>query len=294
MTSEGQAELHWSRLRLIGRSPAHYHANADDEDSPARRFGSCVHVLALGGDVIRFPGQRKGNAWKAFQRLVAGEEYFVFDGARRGKPWTWAKVDAGSRVIVSSEDVVAAEAGRALQARRVADGRYLVPIVSAAEYEQAQLCAEAVRRCPPAREMLAGDHEVPLRWTLLGRACAGQLDVMGAHHVADLKTTTNSDPEWFGRHAKSMGYHGQLEWYREGADQNGSRVEERGLIAVETKRPFVVTCLRMTERAAEKGRRLVRQYMERLLACEQADEWPGYIQAVADFDIDDDFDWGAA
>lgn len=281
-------EIHFSRLRLMARSPAHYRAHVD-EDSPARRFGSCVHVLALGGEVIRFEGERTGNAWKGFRALVDGAEYFVFDGPHQGTAWKWAKADAGERAIVTSADVELAMVARELQAARREAGRYALPIVTSSEYSVAARVAEAVRSHPIARELLEGETERPLEWPVLGRACAGQLDVLASTRVVDLKTSTKTEPEWFRRHAIGMRYHAQLEWYRAGAVACGYPIEECFVVAVETRPPYAVTCLRLTERALEAGAKTVRLWMERLLACEQADEWPAYVQSIVDLDVEDDF-----
>jgi hypothetical protein len=283
-------EVHFSRLRLMARSPAHYLAYADSGDTPARRFGTCVHVLALGGDVIRYEGKRAGNDWKAFERLVAGDEYFVYDGPRRGKAWAWAKADAGARAIVSSADLELAQDARETQARRRAAGRYEVPIVTASEYDEAARCAEVVRASPIARELLDGETECPLRWSVLGRACAGQLDVLGPRRVVDLKTTTKSEPEWFSRHAMGMAYHAQLDWYAEGARANATRIDDCYIVAVETRAPYAVTCLRLTEHVLELGARLTRLWMERLLSCEASGEWPQYVQSIVDLDAPNDFE----
>lgn len=280
-------EVHFSRLRLMARSPAHYHAYASGGDSAARRFGTCVHVLALGGDVIRYEGKRAGLGWQAFQRLVAGDEYFIYDGDRKGKAWAWAKADAGGRAIVSSADLEVAMAGRELQAQRRAAGRYEVPIVTAAEYEQSARCADAVRTHPLARELLEGECELPLRWSVLGREAGGQLDVVSRarRSITDLKTTTKAEPGWFIRHAIGMAYHAQLDWYREGARENGYPIDECHLVAVESRPPYAVTCLRLTENALEEGRKVWRLWLERLLGCERSGEWPEYVQSVVDFDV---------
>ena len=57
------------------------------------------------------------------------------------------------------------------------------------------------------------------------------------------------------------------------------------LLAVESTAPYVVTVFRVTERALEQGRRTYRLWFERLMACEEADEWPGYVQSVVPLDV---------
>src|SRR5690606_13850553 len=140
---------------------------------------------------------------------VAGERYVVFDGAHRGKKWEAARDEARLTgcVVVSSEDVERAAQGRAMQRQRVLAGQYTLPIVTAEEYRRASECAEAVLAHEEAGPLLTGLTEVPLQWELLGRSCAGQLDVIGDGFITDLKTTACAEQDWFTRQALRMAYH---------------------------------------------------------------------------------------
>jgi hypothetical protein len=95
-----------------------------------------------------------------------------------------------------------------------------------------------------------------------------------------------------------MGYHAQLAWYRIGLRANGIDPQAAHIVAVENSNPFVTTVFRVTEQALDKGERLVRLWMERLLACERHNCWPGYIDERATFDFDipdaDSLDWDDA
>lgn len=70
------APVRFSRLKRMGKSPAHYRAWFDQEepDSPAKRFGRLVHAVVLGGKYVVYDGERRGNAWKAFQAANADAE----------------------------------------------------------------------------------------------------------------------------------------------------------------------------------------------------------------------------
>lgn len=62
--------LHFSTLKYIAQSPAHYaHAvSRTDFDSPAMRIGRAVHALVLQGiDAVVFEGERRGKAWTEFK-----------------------------------------------------------------------------------------------------------------------------------------------------------------------------------------------------------------------------------
>lgn len=230
--------IHFSRLRLMAKSPAHYKA-ADEfprEDTLAMRIGRLIHAMVLGGTYHVWDGTRRGKAWDEFEVAHLGEE-----------------------------------------------------IVTRSEVETAEPVAAAVIAHFGASALLDGDRERRVEWALAGRSCAGRLDVLGAGFITDLKTTTNAEPGWFTRHAIGMGYHAQLAWYRDGVEAAGLPMPERVyVVAVETKPPYVVTPLELTDRAIDMGRRTYRLWFERLLVCEKSDFWPGYVQGVAPFDVPED------
>lgn len=66
--------LSFSALKQMGRSPAHYRAAVTQQlvETPAMRFGTLVHAIVLGGDFAVYEGERRGNAWKAFEEEHAG------------------------------------------------------------------------------------------------------------------------------------------------------------------------------------------------------------------------------
>jgi hypothetical protein len=240
--------VRFSELKLIAVSAAHYAEavstpRSERPSTPAQLFGTSVHAMTLGGDLVVYPGERRGNAWKDFAT------------AHKGRP------------IITSKEAARAE-----------------PV------------SEAVRRDPVAAPLLEGAHEVELEWELCGRRCAGRIDVLGASHIADLKTASTAHPDRLRWQARKLGYIAQLAWYAEGARQNGcDPINGSHLIAVEMKPPSPVTCMRLTERALDEGMRTVRLWLERLRVCEDSGAWPGYAQTVLDLDVpDDDVDlvWG--
>lgn len=276
-------ELHFSQLKHIGRSPLHYRHAVLEGVTASREMdiGSLIHALALGGDVIVFEKNRSGNDWKHFEALVDGADYFVFNGKRNSSnAWRDAKAEAAGRLIVSSEDVERAATARALQAARRAAGKHDAVIVTAAEHEIAQGCVEALRAHDDAAELLAGECEASLRWQYLGRDCAGRIDVLatGARRLTELKMTTSAEPEWFTKNAMRLGYHAQLEWYREGVVYNGFPCDSCCIVAVEPKPPFAITTMEATREMLEEGAKQIRIWTERLLSCEKADSWPAYVQ----------------
>lgn len=279
-------ELHFSDLKRMARSPAHFRAGILEPraSTPAQNFGAMVHAIVLGGDLIVFDGARSGNPWAAFKGLIAGEPHFVFDDPHRGKLWAAAKEEAAGRLIVTSVDVEAATRGR-IQAGRREQGKHPAPIVTVDERDRAQRVADAVLSSSVAEPLLVGAKECDLRWTLGDQACAGRLDVMGAHHITDLKTSASSEPDWFTRQAELMAYHAQLDWYAVGARENGFDVQECYTVVVETRAPFAVTCMRLPSATLREGATVWRAWYERFLVCQASESWPTYVQSVVDLDI---------
>lgn len=232
-----------SNLKHIATSPLHYASSLIEEpsDTPARRMGKLVHSLLLGGTgYVVYNGERRGNAWKAFEAEHDGCE-----------------------------------------------------IVTAKEDEFAKRARDAVLSHDEAPELLEGEHEVPLEWTVMGRRCATRgVDVIGERWQTELKTCFTAAPWRFPHIALQQQYHVQLAWFREAVRQRRDRtVDASYVVVVEMKPPFAVTTWEVSERALHQGDRTWRLWMERLLACEALPddvEWPGYVQTRQVLDVPDD------
>jgi hypothetical protein len=192
--------------------------------------------------------------------LMGGKELAVYPGAvRRGKEWDkFAAAHVGCEIIL------------------------------AADYEVAEAMAGEVQKNRDAMDLLTGIKEKRIEWTYLGRRCAGTPDAH-ADAIVELKTGRTSEPGRFVRDGIWYGYHAQLWWYRNGVISSGvGKPQSAYVVAVESSPPYPVTVLRLTQRALDQGERLCRLWMERLLACEAAGEWPGYVQGIVDFDVPED------
>lgn len=154
------------------------------------------------------------------------------------------------------------------------------------EHAEAAGMADAIRRHPIAWPMIAGSSlELELDWNFLGRACQSHLDVYRPGLLADLKTADDGDPGRFPWTARRYHYVAQLACYTEAVESLGHATPEPYIILVESSAPWPVTVLRVTERAMAAGRRQVRLWMEQLLVCEAAGEWPGYSQTIEPLDL---------
>lgn len=162
-------------------------------------------------------------------------------------------------------------------------------ILTKSDWERAVGMAEAVTTHRFAMEVLQGEHEREIDWTFLGRACQSHVDVFTTDYVTELKSAASSNPDRFAWQSLRYQYNAQLAFYQEALVQSGLAVpREAFVVAVESSAPYVVTVMRATERALDHGRRSCRLWMERLLGCEAANEWPGYVGNIVDLDVPED------
>jgi len=92
--------VHFSRLKLMAKSPQHY-AAADTiarQDTPAMRLGRLVHFLVLGGPHVIYDGRRAGKAWEEFEAANTDAEIFTRSEADDAQPIAEAVLCNGDAV----------------------------------------------------------------------------------------------------------------------------------------------------------------------------------------------------
>lgn len=100
--------VRFSNLKRMGESPAHYLAGLREphRSSDAQRFGSLVHAVLLGGDVLVWEADRRGKAWTAF-RDAHPDELIVTaserDRAHRCADAVHARPDADELMVGNHE-----------------------------------------------------------------------------------------------------------------------------------------------------------------------------------------------
>jgi hypothetical protein len=191
--------------------------------------------------------------------LLGGEMPPIWSGDRRGKEWS------------------------AFAAKHA-----FAEICTQAELDDAEQISHAVRANPLAIEYLTGRPQVALTWEMMGVRCATRgVDCVGAGWISDLKVTQTTQPDRYQWHARRMLWNAQLAFYREACRQNGIDTSKGlFLVGVEASPPYPSTVLRLTPRAIEEGEKCVHLWLEQLRACEASGEWPGYVQSVVDFDVE--------
>lgn len=194
--------------------------------------------------------------------MILGQPWTVFRGkVRNGKVW---------------EEFKAANEG--------------VEILNETEYETSSRITESILKNSDAKELLFGSGanlEQRIDWTLDGRACQSRPDSFTGDVVSELKTARTSHPTKFLIDAQRAGYHAQLAFYQAAIEASGlGAPKNAAIVAVESRRPHIVTCFELTPRAIEMGARLVRMWWEQLRNCEESCAWPTYSSLRVPFDIE--------
>jgi PDDEXK-like domain of unknown function (DUF3799) len=256
--------VHWSELKEITRSAAHYKLACEEAKTPTQPI-----IIGAVTDSIVF-GNRGYAIYPDREDEKTGK---MVKAVRNGERWEKFRLENEGKILC-------------------------IPT----EYEVARGAAEAVLANPIARELLEGcEFQKVLQWSMLGLDCAagiagerGGLDAnnprgcrktKGRPYIVDLKVTSCTEPDEFERHCWRMKWHGQGAYYKNGAHESNIEAEEYILIAVEGSRPHNVTCFRVTERSLEMGDQLVSTCAERLRACDAEDFFPGYVQELVDCDV---------
>ncbi len=161
-------------------------------------------------------------------------------------------------------------------------------ILTVPEWDEAEAIATAVLCDPMAQSRLNGARlEVPLEWMEGPLKCSTSgVDIIPPGSLGDLKTTTTCFPEALQRQCFKMGYHAQLAFYRRGAIANGIDVSKGlFLLCVETKPPYEVVDLELTEGLVDLAERTVSLYLEKLAVYVESRQFPGYSQSPIPWDV---------
>ena len=169
-------------------------------------------------------------------------------------------------------------------------------ILSLSELRQAQAMAAALRANREAMELLDAPgviHEQRLDWSWDGRAFRSTPDARSPGVLVDLKCLRSAAPTDVMWQSSKASYHAQAALYRRALATIGERIDAAYLVVVENKAPHPVTVLRFGTAALEQGDRACIGWNEYRRACEDADSYPGYVQAVVSLDLpgDDGLVW---
>lgn len=237
-----------SRLKLMGESPLHYIAS-DYNDTASRGMLRAIHCLVLEphrfNDEFAVCTMRRDARMKAYQDFMAEHE--------------------GKTHLSETESA---------SARNVADG-YL-------RHEEIQALTQG-----------KFDTELTLTWTHepTRTPCKARLDFLRIDGttatIADLKSYGTTDPRMIAARIVRNGAHIQAAHYIEAVQANYPQVETiRYLIAsAETKSPFDVAVVELTEAARDIGTRIRADLLQRISEARKANKWPGRVPSIIPLDL---------
>ncbi len=265
--------VNWSTLKHIGRSPAHYfHAkmNPDSGDRDLLIRGAAGHVAVLE------PEKYGGH--------MAGEMPTTRDGTLYA---VWPK---GNKNRSSN-------AYEAFEANCKQTGRTPLREV---DHEWCMAIATAVRSQPMADQYLLGPREVSMQWEHVEPEVGGlpgfsiqmkgRVDKVAFRNgkpfaIVDLKSTRDASPTGFAREAARLEYHAQASLYLDGYYAcTGLRLPYYW-IAVEATAPHVVQVHKARPVELALGRQRYRDLLQRLHACLESGDVPGYAKAELDLEF---------
>lgn len=164
-------------------------------------------------------------------------------------------------------------------------------ILSRSEYDKAHRIADSVRGNSLASEVLFAPgsiYETTIGWRWGDRACRSTPDCRSMDVLVELKTTRDASPDRFKWDALRYGYVSQLRFYQMAIDMTlGDRLVDSKvyIVAVESAPPYVCSVYSVSKRDLEFGEKQIRGWMERFLACEAAQSWPGYCQSIQELEL---------
>ena len=234
--------LNYSGAKQILVSPSHYQAwlKAEQEDTPALRFGRLVHLASLEPQV--------------FDRTVR-----VMPECDRRTKEGKAIFEAFSATLRADEECIKKDE--------------MDKVLAVAESAQAgieKICG-GVEGARLVENTYIGTHEgTPIK----GRP---DLVVAGSERsiVLDVKTTQDASPKAFARDVYNYKYFLQAAWY---CKLTGAK--EFYFIAVEKEPPYAFAIYRLDEEGLELGRKLMTSACLTYRECNNFGAWPSYSSEV--------------
>jgi hypothetical protein len=160
----------------------------------------------------------------------------------------------------------------------------------AAEHDQIQAMAAALRQHPMASALLCRDDVEPeqsLFWEdaefgiwrrarLDAMRRPGPCNTLSRIAVTDYKSTRSASPASFPRSVADFGYHQQQAFYADGVAALLGEDPEFYFVAQDKEPPYLVTVFELSDEDVQAGREINRRAMEIYRDCREAGVWPGY------------------
>lgn len=240
--------LNYSSAKALLKSPKHFQAALNRKFEPSRE-------MLIGTYVHEIVLENKAPNY-----IVRPADIDL--RTKEGKDWK-AK-NAGREVLSPDEDAAVRNAAKAV--RENADAQYLLKL------------------CPNREQGIVQDFAgVKIK----GRLDAHGKDEAGKAAVLDFKTTSNADPEEWGRKAFGLRYPLQSAWYQALLSLELGLEEPPNYLwlVVETQEPYDVVIYQPPEEALEIGRAQMKHIVETYKVCKESGKWPGYQKGIIALDV---------
>lgn len=198
---------------------------------------------------------------------------------------------------VMSEVNFSTKEGKAWREENPLNGRIML---SRDQAKKAKAMVSSMLSSKTGQKLMGGHREKSFFWqdpeTKLW--CKGRPDIVHftGGMLVDWKTcgagmdgVGKGSVEKFLPHAVSMGYHIQAAFYLDGigyaleqGPQDFEFVKPDSFVfaVIESKKPFAVSFYELPPELIEEGRKIYKRCLAQLKACLEADEWPGYADAI--------------
>jgi hypothetical protein len=152
-----------------------------------------------------------------------------------------------------------------------------------ADMDQVKAIADAILADPLAAALFSdGQPEQSLFWVdeRTGIWRRARIDWLRANAIVDLKTCESADEEHIRKAIARYGYHGQGDFYREGARVLGLGDLPFLFVFVEKAPPHLTHVVQLDADALAAGRHLNNKAIDRFAECQRTGEWPGYATDI--------------
>lgn len=241
---------HFSTLKMMGRSAAHYqyYAKHGMEPTSAMHLGTAIHniVLENGAAIVKFDGaSRRGKGWEAFKAATENPDAIILT---EGEYET--ATDAALSVVAHPGAMALLHGLIEKRIEWATGGRHCRGTVDAVNGNMVEL--KSTNDARPeffSRLAMKMHYFAQLAWYVDGYNADVTIDPVGFRPV----------------------------------------VKRAFVVAVETSPPFVVQTFELTPNALDFGRKQYHLWLEQLAVCEASGEWPGYVQADVPLDSPEEF-----
>lgn len=255
--------LNFSTLKRLHISPklCRWRVDHPEPDKPAFALGRAIHVATL-----------EPERW--------AREYVV-------------EPDFGEQLTAKGEPALNPKATKGYKAALAQWQASLGPgvtVIDPGEFALVERCARAIREHRVAGPLVRGGRaEVVTEWTdeETGTKCKARID-HARESIVDLKSGRRETTRRMLSDAAEYLYFAQLSWYWDGAVAARLIPADAPLpllVYVQTGEPFDVVAFNMTSATFEAGRNLCRQLLEKYLACQAANYWPGLGEGLIPWEL---------